>query len=67
MIVQMLKNAWSSFTAPFRPRPPIQDWTGDLLDPEERRQIASTNRRISQDVERIQRELSLIARDHGKR
>lgn len=66
MIVQMLKNAWAQFTAPFRPRQPTKDWTPDLLRPEEKHEIVRENRRISQNVERLQRELSLINKDHRR-
>lgn len=66
MIVKMIKDAWDTFTAPFRPRPPISDWRSDLLGPEEKRQIAGTNDRIVQQVEQLQREMALIMRDRDR-
>lgn len=64
MIIQMLKNAWNNFTSPFRTRPPITSWRRDLLDRHSKEAIAGANAEIKRQVQNIERELSLIARDH---
>jgi hypothetical protein len=66
MIVRMMKDLWRAFTAPMRPRPPLRDWTSDLLNPSEKHEIAEANREITRQTQRLERELSLIDRDHGK-
>lgn len=66
MIVRMMKDLWHAFTAPMRPRPPLRDWTNDLLNPAEKHEIAEANREITRQTQRLERELSLIDRDHGK-
>lgn len=66
MIVRMMKNLWRVFTAPMRPRTPLRQWAQDLLEPGEKHQIAETNREIARQTERLERELALIDRDHGR-
>jgi hypothetical protein len=66
MIVDMVKQAWARFTAPMRPRQPLKNWSQDLLAPHEKYEIAEKNREIKQITQRLERELTLIARDHRR-
>lgn len=62
---KMLKDAWVSFTGPFRSRPPIRDWSHELLDPVEKQKLAETNRHIARTTARLKREIALMVRDHS--
>lgn len=66
MIWKMLKDTWTNFTAPLRPRPPIQDWSDGLLNQGEKEDLVRTNQHIARTTERLKKEIALMARDHHR-
>jgi hypothetical protein len=63
---RVLSRLWSWIRQPFRPRPPMEDWTKDLLTPHERQSLDAQSAHIARTIERLQIEIAMIARDHRK-
>jgi hypothetical protein len=63
---KILQDALNWIRGPFRPRPPIADWSDDLLTQQERQSLDGKSDEIKRTIERLRTEIAMIARDHRR-